>query len=570
MSFDAHEQRLKDIFSGDSSFHIPRNQRDYVWEEKNWKELADDVQYVFSLISNKKDLSHFIGSFVFQKVDDEYIIIDGQQRITTLMIMLASICVLHNEINDHEGFGLTKQYLIGNIGLKAEFQRLKNDTISNLKYIIGRATNYCEERSKDNIFKDIPFDRTKKSNKLIVSCFWFFYNYFAELSKSNKDSLNTIRSIIVEMKVIHIISENELDCYEVFEILNARGVSLKDSELMKNYIFKYVQPESTVDIAKAKWDKILENMTKCKDNIEQFLVHYFTARFPKVKTQKDSFFQLVKERIPKNEINALLDELVKCSELYTYFYEPDSYPDPIICDVLKFFILENQRQFRPIFIAYFLAHNKKLINETELQKAFILIRNFYFSYGLICKNGSNLIENSVYSLANEIYLSTNNVTVRMFFSKFYDYYPSEETFIAHFSEKGYSNKNKLYTNSKNKKEIDYILRGFEQYYQSEQGAELQCNLAKCNVEHINSDSEIKDTYCKIGNLLLISETINSNIGNIPFSEKVKEYKKSKLLNVCRFVENYGNNEDFTDSDINKRSTKLAKLAFNKIWLFKVQ
>lgn len=569
MSFEAHEQRLKKIFSGDSSFLIPRNQRDYVWEEKNWRELADDVKYVFSLISKKKDLSHFIGSFVFQQVDDEYIIIDGQQRITTLMIMLSSICVLQNEMNDSEGFGVTKQYLIGNIGLKSQFQRLKNDTISNLKLIIGRATEYFEGRDKDNVFRDLPFDKNKKSNKLIISCFWFFYNYFAELSKNNKDSLDTIRSIIVEMKVIHIISENELDCYEVFEILNARGVSLQDSELMKNYIFKYVQPESTVDIAKAKWDRILENITKCNDNMEQFLVHYFTARFQKDKNKKGRFFQLVKEKIPKNEINALLDELVTCSKIYTYFYDPDSYPDPIICDVLKFFNLENQRQFRPIFISYFLAYNKKLINEAELQKTFVLIRNFYFSYGLICKNGSNLIENSVYSVANKIYLSTDKVTASIFFSKFCDYYPSEETFIAHFSEKGYSNKNKLYTNSKNKKEVYYILREFEQYYQFEQGAELQCNLVKCNVEHINSDSEIEDTPCKIGNLLLISETINSNIGNIPFSEKVKEYKKSKLANVSRFVEHYGNDKEFTDSEINKRSRKLAKLAFDKIWLFKV-
>jgi len=569
MSFEAHEQRLKKIFSGDSSFHIPRNQRDYVWEEKNWRELADDVKYVFSLIPQKKDLSHFIGSFVFQQSDDVYIIIDGQQRITTLMIMLASICVLQNEMNDPEGFGITKQYLIGNIGLRSQFQRLKNDTISNLQLIIGRATEYCEGRNGNNIFNDIPFNKSKKSNKSIISCFWFFYNYFLELSGNNKDYLDMIRSIIVDMKVIHIISEDELDCYEVFEILNARGVSLQDSELMKNYIFKYVQPESTVDIAKSKWDRILDNMTKSKDNMEQFLVHYFTARFQKDKNKKESLFQLVKERIPKNEINALLDELVVCSEIYTYFYDLDSFSDPIICDVLKFFNLENQRQFRPIFIAYFLAFNKRLINLSELQKAFLLIRNFYFSYGLICKNGSNLIENSVYYVANQIYSSTEAVTANMFFTKFCDYYPSKETFIAHFSEKGYSNKNKLYTNSKNKKEVYYILKEFEQYYQSQQGSELQCNLTKCNVEHINSDSDIDDTPCKIGNLLLISETINRNIEDMPFPEKVKRYKKSKLANVLRFVDHYGKKEDWTIAEIKKRSNCLAEFAYEKIWSFKV-
>lgn len=569
MSFEAHEQRLKKIFSGDSSFRIPRNQRDYVWDEKNWRELADDVKYVFSLLPQNKDLSHFIGSFVFQQIDDEYIIIDGQQRITTLMIMLASICVLQNEINDPEGFGITKQYLIGNIGLKSQFQRLKNDAISNLKLVIGRATDYHENRNKDNLFRDLPLSKSKKPNKLVESCFWFFYNYFAELSNNSKDALEIIRSIIVEMKVIHIISEDELDCYEIFEILNARGVSLLDSELIKNYIFKCVQPESTVDIAKAKWDKILDNMAKCNDNIEQFLVHYFTARFQKDKNKKDSLFRLVKEGIPKDEINNLLDELVECSEIYTYFYEPESYPDTSICEVLKFFNLENQRQFRPIFISYFLAHKKNLINKEELKKAFTLIRNFYFSYGLVCKYGSNLIENSVYSVANQIYSSTDEVTANMFFLKFSDYYPSKDTFIAHFSEKGFSNKNKLFTNSKNRKEIYYILSEFEQYFLLLQGAELQCNLVKCNIEHINSDSDSDDTPCKIGNLLLISERINSHIGNISFSEKVNEYKKSKLANVRQFIEHYGNKEEWTSTEINIRSKKIAELAYEKIWPFEV-
>ena len=205
MSFEAHEQRLKQIFNGDSSFHIPRNQRDYVWEERNWKELADDIKYVFSLMPKKKDLSHFIGSFVFQQIDDEYIIIDGQQRITTIMIMLASICVLQNETEDNEGFGITKQYLIGNIGLKSQFQRLKNDTISNLQLLLGRSTEYKDNLKPKTIFEDIPFDRNKKANKLVLSCFWFFYNYFLELSEGDVENLTKIRSIIVDMKVIHII-----------------------------------------------------------------------------------------------------------------------------------------------------------------------------------------------------------------------------------------------------------------------------------------------------------------------------------------------------------------------------
>lgn len=566
MSFEAHEQRLKQIFSGDSSFIIPRNQRNYVWEEKNWRELADDIGYVFKMIHNKKDISHFIGSFVFQEEDDKYIIIDGQQRITTIMIMLAAICTIQNEKDDNEGFGITKQYLLGNIGLKSEYQRLTNESISNLGLIIGYATNFKNKLKKKTILDSIPIAKNSKPNKSIISCFWFFYDYFSELCNGQIEKLALIRSLIVDMKVIHIISEDELDCYEVFEILNARGVSLKDSELMKNYIFKYVQPQYTIDIAKLKWNKILDNIAECNDNIDQFLIHYFTARFPK-SSSNINVFQLAKNEIPKDKVTDLLDELVECSELYIYFYKPEKHRSKIISDCLKFFNLENQRQFRPIFIAYFLVFNNNLITERELEKTFVLIRNFYFSFGLICKNTSNIIEAGVYKVSNDIYNSKSAITARNFGEVFQRYLPSKDTFISNFIEKGYSNKNSLYKNSKNKKEIYYILSNIEEYYQLQQGGELHCDLTRCNVEHINSDSEFNDTPCKIGNLLLIASTINSRIGNESFLDKKEEYRSSNLSNVKKFLDNYGEFDNWSDIEINKRAKKLAELAYEYIWKF---
>ena len=148
--------------------------------------------------------------------------------------------------------------------------------------------------------------------------------------------------------------------------------------------------------------------------------------------------------------------------------------------------------------------------------------------------------------------------------------PSYDTFKKNFSEKGYSNKNKLYTNSKNKKEIYYILSKFEEYYQSQQGAELHCDLSQCNIEHINSDSDIDDVPCKIGNLLLISESINSNITNSPFADKVKKYRESKLSNVQRFVKHYGDKQEWNKDTINLRSEHLAQLAYKSIWAFEVK
>ena len=143
MSFDAHEEKIRKIFSGDAQFTIPRNQRKYVWEEKQWKELVGDIDYIKKRkVNSSEDISHFLGSFVLQENESTYEIIDGQQRITTLLIMLSAICLLFNEMECQEEHGKTRQYLSGNIGLKSQYMRLDNKNISNIAFIMAQACTY--------------------------------------------------------------------------------------------------------------------------------------------------------------------------------------------------------------------------------------------------------------------------------------------------------------------------------------------------------------------------------------------------------------------------------------------
>ena len=67
MSFKTHEEKIRQIFAGDTKFEIPRNQRKYVWEEKQWRELLGDINYIKKCKSDSNsDISHFLGSFVLQ------------------------------------------------------------------------------------------------------------------------------------------------------------------------------------------------------------------------------------------------------------------------------------------------------------------------------------------------------------------------------------------------------------------------------------------------------------------------------------------------------------------------
>jgi len=94
---------------------------------------------------------------------------------------------------------------------------------------------------------------------------------------------------------------------------------------------------------------------------------------------------------------------------------------------------------------------------------------------------------------------------------------------------------------------------------------LVCNISECNIEHIMNDSETNEVTSKIGNLLLLSEHINNNMGNASFNEKKEKMKRSKLQTVQNFLKYYGSKEEWTEELIGERTEALISLAYNEVW-----
>ena len=113
MGFQANDADIHNLFNR-TRYDIPRNQRKYVWEQRNWKELFEDVAIV---AENKNQPPHFIGSIVLKDEGREqgiskYTIIDGQQRIMTLTIFLATIMYMLKIEGMDDDFNGTKQYVL--------------------------------------------------------------------------------------------------------------------------------------------------------------------------------------------------------------------------------------------------------------------------------------------------------------------------------------------------------------------------------------------------------------------------------------------------------------------------
>ena len=114
MGLTANDKKVYDLLN-DKMYHVPDNQRKYVWNEVNWKELFEDI----NLVRKEKTSNHFIGSIVLKSegaregIQNHFSIIDGQQRISTITILICSIALLYAELGSFGKFdGLRKSLFV--------------------------------------------------------------------------------------------------------------------------------------------------------------------------------------------------------------------------------------------------------------------------------------------------------------------------------------------------------------------------------------------------------------------------------------------------------------------------
>lgn len=570
MAFDAQQKKINDILSGDFKYIIPRYQRKYVWQEKQWRELLEDIRYCLDIDNEEpdgnSDWTHFLGSFVFEKKGKDLIVIDGQQRLTTITLMLCAICVLFNELGEEARFRGVTKYIIGTDDMGADYVRVNNQDLKNFQLIVDEATVYSTLQSKASLFASSYLENSSQDNVNIKQGFSFFYNQFQAMIHEHPQPvlyLSRIRDKIMGLDVIDIRATNQQESYNIFEILNARGVDLKQHELIKNYIFKYIHPRAQVDVAKIKWDameaKLYINKRSVLDN---FFTHFVSHCYEKP-TKDSSEFRIIKQYVNRSQMSDFLNDLCEKASYYRMFYCPADCENIVIRGVLQFFLDNNHRQFRPLFLSMISAYKHKKISVQEAEEFFVLLKNFYFGYGIVCGGKSNTIEDMVYLYARKIENEDAVSALRDLKEKLRQYYPPYSTFEASFVLMGWSRTLKSYKTPSKKKEVQYILSCIEEYHLSK-NKELTVN--DFTIEHIASDDGT-DAHCTIGNLLPLAEPINGGASNKSFVEKIPYYNRSNFISTKNFVSRYGASSTWTKDNILERGKHMAHLSYDTIWKF---
>lgn len=558
MAFDAHDKQIGEILNR-AVFDIPRNQRRYVWEKNNWKELLEDI--IFSCRDNAT--SHFLGSIVLENKGknnglDYYTIIDGQQRITTIVLSLMAIMKLLNEYDMEDDFYGTLEYVRVKNNRNQIMPIISSDFHQSLEVLINAIDKYdmltnltMASFVESNII-------SKQKDKLLEDALKYFYSEIkivCERDQNPKDKIIEIRNAIIGMTIVSIVSTSEEDAYTIFEILNARGQALEDYELLKNYIMRYIQPISNRDSAKSKWEEMELKLGKY---LKQFISHYARHRFGKSQGNTDSDYRIIYKNTKGTDINILLNDIKLKSEYYLKFVNPTYEGDNANCskteyNIFCFFKQKRQVQFRPVVLS--LLHQKELGNLSEelYMQSIKYIYNFFICYTLIGEEKSNKLQDVVYKYAVILENEYSYDNLKCFGKALKDKIPDYEWFLNSFRNLGWSNHTEMFKGSRNKDRVQITLEIIEQFISQRFG------VSEYTIEHILPDSESEEN-AHIGNLIPLETDLNDRCGNKNLEEKYGIYESSSFASA-RGIKTRFQGKEF---NVQKRTDYLCKLIYNNI------
>jgi Protein of unknown function DUF262/Protein of unknown function (DUF1524) len=512
-------------------FQIPRYQRPYLWERAHLDDFWRDV------IQSRGDEEYFIGSIVTAKPRHEsvYAVVDGQQRLTTITILL---CVLRDAFEEAGDADLAE-------GTHTLIERRNRE--NKLQFVLTTETSYPFlqehiQRRDDAELETIAGpeeEALKAANEFFESRIGEVVDSVRTNSSLSGDKqkkeivkrLRTIRDQVLSLQVIFVELENEDDAYLVFETLNTRGKDLRATDLVKNLVLRLKRPTNKgVDVAKEKWNTILETLEESEASIrvDAFLHHSWLSRNDFVAQKK--LFMAVKGRVTKSNVDGYLNELVSDAALYRILHEPEfrdkkwqqqEFGVRNAIDGINHFGI---RLSVPVILALLRDWEDGALNLAPVRDTMIALESFHFIFNAVTEQrATGGLAMMFASLARDLFRSKPKDKPAMcgdIRKKLRERLPDIETFKLGF-------KNIVYTKSqtKHKNLVKYVLARVAQYNN------WPIDRKETTIEHLKPQSSgLPDAVVgQMGNLLLVPPKLNNEkLGNKTVAQKKQILKKAKF------------------------------------------
>ncbi|HFT5904159.1 TPA: DUF262 domain-containing protein [Bacillus cereus] len=580
LEFHAVAKTIKGVFASDSRYVVPRFQREYSWTVDELTELWKDI--LISLKYGKEKLKaeeYFIGSLVLigGNTSSHFEIIDGQQRLTSITVLFSALVETFREMGEEKLARGCYMYVEGNDSDFTEFFRLENKRSSD--YIKRTIQNFNKEKLEATTSEQkklkfaYDFFKKKLKEKTLIEDM----NSFMELSEevnteTHKKYLHAIREQILHLKTIYITVADKDEAYNIFETLNAKGLDLSIVDLIKNQIFKVLKDEHPTDYAKKQWENLVLNLNERENqtDLNVFFRHFWVSKYEQITESKiyKSFTRII-PREDKVEMKAFLDTLVDESKNYQLITSPHSedWKEQQFKDIYRSLTALSIFRVispRPLLLALLKSRQKGNISQEYLIKSLEAIEHFHFVFSTICSSSASGLESKYSKFAREVRGADNKQDCHKIINNLIQYLkdkmPDYDKFMTRFDTKlKYSTE---YT--REKKVIQYFFKKLEYHYRQKKELEI----SDLTIEHILPQSSKEIISSTIGNLLPLSQELNSKCKDKVLGDKKRFYDESDFRTVEKFLEDNPTKTEWTEEDITQRTAMLADLAYNQIFVIK--
>lgn len=514
---EANKGILKKIFSEEFWFIVPEYQRPYVWQEENIQELIDDLYYAFE---NKQNSEYFLGALVLKRTREkefkEYEILDGQQRLTTLCMMMAVL----RDLMKKPQYKWTLSQMI----YQEENELLKVPSRNRIKY-------NTRDKVKDFVKNYIIANGSTKKKDLI--------NYHEDTNISVSNMAKAISSIhnIFESKenleafavfllnnvlFIYVSTDNTEDAFRLFTILNDRGIPLSNADILKSINIGEV-PEEDLDEYSKNWEYLEEKYHKGFDRFLSFVRTILLKNKPASNLLDEYEKNIYQKNILKKGKNTI-DFLIELDEIYDKIIDlndenlSNEYKN--LVTIMKIGL--HSDEWIPAVMSYFLKFEyynlDKFIKKLEYKFVGDLMSNV--SPSKRRENLNNIIK--TIEIVNK-----ENIDTLFENKELFDI--DKNIFRNNINGEVYG-----------KKYTKYLLLKIE-YLMSDNSVHLS-NYKEISIEHVLPQNPLKKSHWrrdftenqrknwtnKLSNLVLISNKKNVKLANLDFNKKKEEYLKHRM------------------------------------------
>lgn len=521
-------------------YMVPSYQREYVWQPKQVNQLLEDVLEAKGDFPKSEGNEYFIGSVVVcesRQPNKQSVleVIDGQQRLTTIIIILCAIRDRIKEINRDADITAINTYIINS---NVDFYGNAVDTMKlSLQYEES-------EGILEKLGKGLSNSKIQSSSNSVNNIINAYYSTKEFLSQNFSSDEKGVRGyfgyLINKVKVIRVQTLSVAQALKIFETINDRGIGLNSMDLLKNLMFMHVKA-GDFDKLKDKWKSIVVELERQKEKPLRFLRYYIMGNFAVEEITEDRIYDWFTQNEDKcgykNNPFSFVDQLIENVKAYGQYMagkNPDATPNRYL-DNLRYFC-GAARQHLILLLA------ARRLEPNLLEKLSRQIENLFFCY-IITREPTKTFEKKFARWSSDLLKITTESELDEFLNK---YIEAEKKKMRSSFEHDLG---VLTQHDIQQYRIRYILAKLTQSLDEKawgttpvsisldayihKGVDIEHILPQNPPDTVKAAFDVPEQYLhyvgRLGNLTLLEKSINASISNNIYQEKRKLYEKSHFV-----------------------------------------